>query len=155
LDFGGGSGLLAERLRAGGFRAETYDPFSSFCELPDGSFDLITCFEVLEHLPWPRETVAAMVSLLKRSPDSGEVATEPSLAGVILFSTLVQPADIERVGVSWWYAAPRNGHISLYSRAALTRLFGQFGLRVHSFNEVLHMAYGRVPEFARRLNLPE
>jgi tetratricopeptide (TPR) repeat protein len=57
LDYGGGTGLLATRLREQGFLAETYDPFSEFNELPAGRFDLVTCFEVMEHVPWPRETV--------------------------------------------------------------------------------------------------
>jgi 2-polyprenyl-6-hydroxyphenyl methylase/3-demethylubiquinone-9 3-methyltransferase len=142
LDYGGGSGVLAERLRETGFSAATYDPFSRFDAVPDERFDLITCFEVMEHVPRPRETVAAMASLLKED-------------GVILFSTLLQPAEFERVGLSWWYAAPRNGHISLYTPAALARLFKGHGMRVGSFSAVLHIAYGRVPAFAAHLSLPE
>jgi SAM-dependent methyltransferase len=142
LDYGGGSGLLAKRLREMGFSAATYDLFSSFNAIPEERFDLITCFEVMEHVPRPRETVAAMVSLLKED-------------GVILFSTLVQPAEFERIGLSWWYAAPRNGHVSLYTPAALARLFKAHGMKVGSFSEVLHIAYARVPAFAAHLNLPE
>lgn len=141
LDYGGGAGLLAERLREQGFRAETYDPFSEFIQLPAGRFDLVTCFEVMEHVPRPRETVAAMVGLLKDE-------------GAILFSTLVQPKDFARVGLGWWYAAPRNGHISLYTTAALARLFGEVGMKVVSFSEAVHMAYARVPGFAAHLGLP-
>jgi len=141
LDYGGGLGLLAERLRERGFRAETYDPFSEFRELPEGRFDLVTCFEVMEHVPRPRETVAAMAGLLRDE-------------GAILFSTLVQPRDFARVGLGWWYAAPRNGHISLYSTAALARLFGEVGMKVVSFSEAVHMAYARVPGFAGHLGLP-
>jgi 2-polyprenyl-6-hydroxyphenyl methylase/3-demethylubiquinone-9 3-methyltransferase len=142
LDYGGGSGLLAERLREMGFSAATYDPFSNFDGVPKERFDLITCFEVMEHVPQPKETVAAMVSLLKED-------------GAILFSTLVQPAEFEQIGLGWWYAAPRNGHISLYTAAALARLFKAHGMRVGSFSVALHIAYGRVPAFAAHLNLPE
>jgi hypothetical protein len=142
LDYGGGAGILAQRLRTEGFRAETYDPFSGFEELPPGRFDLITCFEVMEHALWPRETVKAMADLIEDR-------------GAILFSTLVQPKDFAQVGLAWWYAAPRNGHISLYSRAALARVFGEVGMRVVSFSEVLHLAYGAVPWFARDWGLPE
>jgi hypothetical protein len=142
LDYGGGAGLLAERLRAEGFDAATYDPFSQFNTLPDERSDLITCFEVMEHVPWPRETVRTMDGLLKEE-------------GAILFSTFVQPEAFEREGVGWWYAAPRNGHISLYSTAALAILFKPLGMRVVSFNAALHMAYRRVPAFARHLRLPD
>jgi SAM-dependent methyltransferase len=142
LDYGGGAGLLAERLREQGFAAATYDPFSQFDIMPAEQFDLITCFEVLEHVPWPQKTIATMVGLLKEE-------------AAILFSTLVQPAEFERMGLGWWYAAPRNGHISLYSKAALVHLFATAGMKVASFNAALHMAYVRVPEFARHLRLPE
>jgi SAM-dependent methyltransferase len=142
LDYGGGAGLMAELLRGRGFAAETYDPFSTFKVLPSERFDLVTCFEVMEHVPWPRETVRAMVGLLQDE-------------GAILFSTLMQPAEFGRVGLGWWYAAPRNGHISLYTMAALARLFGEVGMKVVSFSAGMHMAYRRVPRFARRLGLPE
>lgn len=138
LDYGGGTGLLAEQLRTQGFTAATYDPFSQFTAIPSERFDLISCFEVLEHAPFPVETVAAMVSLLKK-------------AGVILFSTLVQPENIEAVGLSWWYAGPRNGHLSLYTVNSLEYLFRRHGMHVSSFSEVLHIAYSEIPPFAAHL----
>jgi Flp pilus assembly protein TadD/SAM-dependent methyltransferase len=142
LDFGGGSGLLASRLRQEGFTAETYDPFSTFDQTPVGQFDLISCFEVMEHVPSPQQTVASMVALLKQP------------GGAILFSTLVLPDDFEARGLSWWYAAPRNGHVSLYSPASLARLFAAHGLRVGSFSQGMHIAYAEVPRFAAHLNMP-
>jgi 2-polyprenyl-6-hydroxyphenyl methylase/3-demethylubiquinone-9 3-methyltransferase len=141
LDYGGGTGVLAARLRDQGFSATTYDPFSSFNELPSQKFDLISCFEVLEHAPFPEKTVATMVSLLK----------DP---GAILFSTLVQPAEFDSVGLNWWYASPRNGHVSLYSTQALALLFRPYGMRVGSFSPDLHIAYAQIPPFAARLKLP-
>jgi SAM-dependent methyltransferase len=141
LDYGGGEGLFAARLREQGFSAATYDPFSSFDRMPAEKFDLVTCFEVLEHVPSPKITVATMVSLLK----------DP---GAILFSTLVQPAEFETVGLNWWYASPRNGHISLYSSQALAHLFSPYGMRVASFSPDLHIAYAQVPPFADHLKIP-
>jgi hypothetical protein len=142
LDYGGGSGLLATRLREQGFKATTYDPFSEFNDLPaTGPFDLMTCFEVMEHVPFPEQTVAQMVSLVKKQ-------------GAILFSTLVQPENIDQIGLNWWYASPRNGHISLYSKAALAHLFERHGMRVASFTEVVHIAYSEVPAFAAHLKIP-
>lgn len=138
LDYGGGSGLTAELLRKAGFSAETYDPFSEFDAMPERRFDLISCFEVMEHVPSPRETAATMVSLLKDG-------------GAILFSTLVQPAEFDRIGLSWWYAGPRNGHVSLYSAQSLGRLFAPHGMRVSSFSEGVHIAYREVPAFASHI----
>jgi SAM-dependent methyltransferase len=141
LDYGGGEGLFAARLREQGFSAATYDPFSSFDQMPEDKFDLVTCFEVMEHVPFPKCTVATMVSLLK----------DP---GAILFSTLVQPAEFESIGLNWWYASPRNGHISLYSSQALATLFAPCGMKVASFSPDLHIAYAQVPPFAAHLKIP-
>jgi hypothetical protein len=141
LDFGGGAGLLAERLRDQGFSATTYDPFSNFNEMPPDTFDLITCFEVMEHVPSPRQTVATMIALLQEQ-------------GAVLFSTLLQPATFEKTGLSWWYAGPRNGHISLYSPQSLAHLFAPHGMKVASFSEGLHIAYRQIPPFAAHLKLP-
>jgi 2-polyprenyl-6-hydroxyphenyl methylase/3-demethylubiquinone-9 3-methyltransferase len=142
LDYGGGDGLLAELLRGQGYSAETYDPFSKFNQVPAEKFDLITSFEVMEHVPKPRATVAEMASLLKED-------------GAILFSTLLQPEGFEQIGLNWWYAAPRNGHISLHSKGSLTRMFAALGMTVGSFSAGLHMAYVRVPSFAAHLKAPE
>jgi 2-polyprenyl-6-hydroxyphenyl methylase/3-demethylubiquinone-9 3-methyltransferase len=141
LDYGGGAGVFAARLREQGFSATTYDPFSSFNQLPSEKFDMVTSFEVMEHVPSPQSTVATMVSLLK----------DP---GAILFSTLVQPADFETIGLNWWYASPRNGHISLYSTQSLALLFKPHGMKVGSFSANLHIAYGQIPPFAAHLKLP-
>jgi 2-polyprenyl-3-methyl-5-hydroxy-6-metoxy-1,4-benzoquinol methylase len=117
LDYGGGTGLFAQRMREEGFRATTYDPFSD--------------------VPAPEETVATMAAML-----------EPK--GMILFTTLLQPPDIDLRGLQWWYASPRNGHISLYSAASLVTLFRRHGLRVGSVTEGTHIAYRELPEFADR-----
>jgi|SRR3984893_17413219 len=138
LDYGGGNGLLAQLLEEHGFKAATYDPFSTFSARPQGPFDLITCFEVLEHLPFPDRTVLDMTGLL---------ASE----GVILFSTLTQPSNIAELGLGWWYVGPRNGHVSLYSQRALAILFEKHGLQLASFSELVHMAFRKLPEFAAHL----
>jgi 2-polyprenyl-6-hydroxyphenyl methylase/3-demethylubiquinone-9 3-methyltransferase len=140
LDYGGGNGRLTECLRSDGFlAADTYDPFiPRYAELPDRRFSIVTCFETLEHLPNPMSGIEAMTRA---------VAEE----GMVLFSTLVQPDDIERTGLSWWYAAPRNGHISLFSRKALAVAWSRFGFTTGSFNDNLHVAFRRMPAFARHL----
>jgi SAM-dependent methyltransferase len=138
LDYGGGSGLFARVLGEAGFRATTYDPFSNFSAHPQGLFELITCFEVMEHVPFPDIAVAEMGGLL-------------AAEGVILFSTLTQPANFDELGLRWWYVAPRNGHVSIYSRRALTILFEKHGLQLFSLTDLVHMAYRKLPAFAAHL----
>jgi 2-polyprenyl-6-hydroxyphenyl methylase/3-demethylubiquinone-9 3-methyltransferase len=111
LDYGSGSGVFAQHLRQAGFADVcAYDPFSH-PQRPQQTFDLITCFEVIEHSLNPRETFADMRGLL-------------APGGVIVLSQTVQPVNIEEVRGAWWYLAPRNGHVSLYTAAALQRLSG-------------------------------
>lgn len=137
LDYGGGNGLFARLLRAAGFaRVTSYDPFMpEFAARPAGRFDLVLSFEVLEHSPTPRETVAELASFV----------TKP---GMILFSTIVQP---ESVSANWWYLAPRNGHVSLHTRSSLNMLAQQCGLCFGSLGPGLHYMYHELPDFARAL----
>jgi len=138
LDYGGGNGVLAESLRAAGFwDAETYDPFvPRHSARPRDRFDCVVSFEVLEHSTDPAQTIA----------DINEFLTE---SGLILFSTLVQPADIDEQGLNWWYAGPRNGHVSLYTRTSLAMLGQPLGFTLGSFNDGLHVFVREVPDFAK------
>jgi SAM-dependent methyltransferase len=140
LDFGGGNDLFCARLRANGFPvAVTYDPMvSAHAQRPDGKFDLVTCFETLEHVPNPVASISQIV----------EFSAEP---GFILYSTVVQPADFTDQGLAWWYVAPRNGHISLFSKRALSALWGQHGYKTFSFNDGMHLAFRTLPTFLAHL----
>ena len=139
LDYGGGSGRLEGILRDCGFgEVRTYDPFvEEFAERPEGRFDLIVCTEVLEHATQPRRVVEDIASLLD----------DP---GLVVVSTLLQPADIAYQGLNWWYVGPRNGHVSLYTPASLRSLVHPLGLRFGSFNESWHVLMrDAIPAFAR------
>lgn len=140
LDYGGGNDVLGAELRRAGFAAAiTYDPFvPEFTQAPEGTFNLVTCFETFEHMPDPMIGVSAIAEKL----------TDP---GLVLFSTLLQPQDIEQLGMNWWYIGPRNGHVSLFSREALTKAWHYYGYQIGSFNSNLHIAYRQLPEFAKHL----
>jgi hypothetical protein len=137
LDYGGGNDTFCAHLRAAGFPlAVTYDPFvPEFAKPPRGKFDLITCFETLEHMPNPIAGIGDIVAYLD----------EP---GLVLFSTTLQPADFEQHGMGWWYIGPRNGHISLFSRSALAKAWGRHGYRTGSFDDNMHVAFRTMPDFA-------
>jgi hypothetical protein len=137
LDFGGGAGELARRLRAQGFATiDTIDPFFGVPGgAPENAYDLLLCFEVLEHQATPDAPFAVAAAHLKP-------------AGALLFSTLIQPDDIEVLGARWWYLAPRNGHVSLHTRHSLEILAHRHGFTVGSINESLHLGWRGEPGFA-------
>jgi 2-polyprenyl-3-methyl-5-hydroxy-6-metoxy-1,4-benzoquinol methylase len=131
LDYGGGSGLMAELLRQKGVAATSWDPMTAN-PLPDKHhFDVVTCFEVFEHTASPTATAKSALGLLGRN-------------GVLLFSTLTADALPPRE-VGFWYIAPRNGHITIYSKKSLRTLFAKFGYKTHHFNDNVHMAYQELP----------
>jgi SAM-dependent methyltransferase len=118
LDYGSGSGAFAERMATHGFGNITnYDPFSSPAR-PEGKFSLITCFEVIEHTVSPRACLEDMASFL-------------APGGCIVFSQPLQPADIETIRGNWWYMGPRNGHTSIFTADALSRLGSDRDLVFH------------------------
>ena len=150
LDYGGGNDTFCATLRGSGFAAATtYDPMTpEFARPPDGKFDLVTCFETLEHLPDPLGGFAALV----------EHVAEP---GLVLYSTYAQPADFNQYGMSWWYIAPRNGHISIFSRQALRLAWARHGYKTVSFNDNVHLAFRTLPpalahlaEMAEKVPMP-
>jgi 2-polyprenyl-6-hydroxyphenyl methylase/3-demethylubiquinone-9 3-methyltransferase len=140
LDYGGGNGLLSDMLRRGGFlAAETYDPFTpEFSRLPGGRFDIVSCFETLEHLPDPAAGIAALASLV----------AEP---GIVIFSTLVQPADLPTQRMNWWYIGPRNGHVSMFTGFSLAMAWMRHGFATGSLNDNMHVAFRQFPDFAGHL----
>lgn len=64
----------------------------------------------------------------------------------MFYSTLTQPADFNRQGVSWWYVGPRNGHISIFTRQALAAAWARHGFRSVSLNDNIHMAFRTLPK---------
>jgi SAM-dependent methyltransferase len=127
LDYGSGTGVFAERLRARGFAmVENYDPFAN-PQLPVGQFDIVTCFETIEHSSFPKATIAELKSFMKPS-------------GCILLTTGIQPANINELRANWWYIAPRNGHVAIYTLAALELLAAQVGLELYAGDGMLAFA---------------
>jgi len=83
LDYGAGEGLFAQHMRDAGFsNIFGYDPFL-MPRRPEGRFDLITCFEVLEHTPSPLRTLIDMRSLLVDDGYSRRTSTSFDAAGGI------------------------------------------------------------------------
>jgi SAM-dependent methyltransferase len=124
LDYGGGYGLLAQMLLDAGFDAWTHDPFvanpyfASERVIPrletvsDGAFDVVTAFEVFEHLTDP----ASVGEGFRRIVRPG---------GTVMISTGLYEPGVH--GPDWSYLSRAAGqHVLFWSRAALAAFAARF-----------------------------
>lgn len=141
LDYGGGRGLLCDTLRESGWQSTSYDPFvdrDMRLENLD-KFDLITAFEVFEHVPDVKQLISNLSLLLAQD-------------GIVLFSTLLSDGNLgPRQRLNWWYASPRNGHISLFSKMSLSILGAKEGFQLGSFSPGFHAFWRNVPPWATHI----
>jgi hypothetical protein len=129
LDFGGGSGYMAQKLRQNGWVYDSYDPYGSISldQKLFKKYNLCSAFEVFEHTPDPLKIFRDILSFVS------------SEKFILIVGTLINDTFVSsEKRLDWWYAAPRNGHISLFSRDALRRAAGYFDLDYSSFGESTH-----------------
>jgi hypothetical protein len=132
LDYGGGIGLFVRLMRDKGFNFFLYDIYApnilalgfNFTELKkQENFELITAFEVFEHLVNPIEDIELMLS-------HGQS---------VLFSTELIPAENSELE-KWWYFLPETGqHIAFYSYETLLFLAKKYKLNLYSNHKDLHL----------------
>ena len=128
LDYGAGTGLFVRLMRDRGHDFRWSDLHCAnlfalgFEAGPDQPVDLVTCFEVAEHLVDP---LAVFRELTARAP-------------VLLFSTELLPAAGNRPG-EWHYYAPEAGqHIGFFSTTSLAMLARRLGRHFASDGRMLH-----------------
>jgi hypothetical protein len=135
LDYGGGYGLLVRMMRDEGFnfyRQDIYceNLFARYFDISDApvsKFDVLTAFEVFEHLENPLDEIAKMFSL----------------ADNIVFTTEIVP-DNESEFAGWWYVSPLTGqHIAFYSQKSLFLIAEKFNRLFYSNGRNLHVFSAR------------
>ena len=115
LDWGGGYGIFTRLMRDSGFRFEWYDKycknlFAQGFERKHEHYDLITAFELLEHLSEPLDDISVIMSACDN----------------LICSTGLVPEPAPKPG-KWWYYAPQNGqHISFYTNKAMQIIADKF-----------------------------
>ncbi|MDP9039967.1 MAG: class I SAM-dependent methyltransferase [Acidobacteriota bacterium] len=130
LDYGGGNGMTMSLLRQDGWAFDTYDPFgqTDMSQERVGRYNFCSAVEVFEHLPDPIGSMREIVE--KASPDRL----------IILIGTQTLDGNVsDETRLSWWYAAPRNGHVSLYSKKSLQTAGALFGLEYSCFRGYPHL----------------
>jgi Methyltransferase domain len=130
LDYGGGNGKTASLLRERGWAFDSYDPFGSTHMSPErmGRYNFCSAMEVFEHSPDPVSSLQDIV---------GKMA--PGRAMIVIGTGLHDGIVSAQTRLSWWYAAPRNGHISLFSRKSMEILASRFGLAYSSIYPGTHL----------------
>lgn len=128
LDWGAGNGRTAALLREAGYAQVTeYDPFHGRQQQrpAQAAFDLVLCIEVAEHHTQPLALFA-------------ELDAWAGDAGCVLLSTR-DFGDVKGRWVDDWYVAPRNGHLSFYSRRTLGLLAASLGRGYHRVDGYRHL----------------
>ncbi len=131
LDYGGGYGMFVRMMRDKGypfFRQDIYcdNLFSKgfdISENPDLKIDVVTAFEVFEHLSNPLNEIEKMLAYAEN----------------IIFSTVLLPANKNEFK-DWWYVTPQTGqHIAFYSIASLQFIAKKYNLNLYTNNQNLHI----------------
>jgi len=154
IDWGGGYGVFTRIMRDKGYDFYWKDIYCEnifakhFSYECGQRYELLTAFEVFEHLLDPVTEIEEMLSYSRN----------------LFFTTLLIPANLSR---DWWYLAPETGqHIAFYTPAALTVIAKRLGLQFlsdgvgnHLLSERrisprlfrLMVADGRIAGLARRM----
>jgi hypothetical protein len=109
LDYGGGYGMFVRQMRDFGYKFLRYDIYCDniFAKNFEGDlkshYNMITAFEVFEHLVNPFDTIKQLLNI----------------TDILLFSTEIQPNNSKEIE-KWWYIMEETGqHISLFSLQSL------------------------------------
>ena len=126
LDYGAGYGMFVRMMRDNGYNFYWSD---EYCEnmyakkfeandlaAQEQKFEVVTAFEVFEHLPDPSKEIEKILTY----SDS------------ILFSTELSKGSIQEIE-NWWYISPEHGqHVAFYNKKTLEYLADKFGLNLYT-----------------------
>ena len=130
IDYGTGYGIFVRLMRDYGFDFYGMD---KYCEIifagdftvseSDKGFELLTAFELFEHLVEPLPEVENML----RYSDS------------IFFSTELFPSGNPKPGDWWYYGLDHGQHVAIYSKRSLEVIAEKFGLNLYTNGKNLHL----------------
>jgi hypothetical protein len=129
IDYGAGYGVFVRMMRDGGYDFYWQDKYceniyaKEFKYIDGEKYELLTAYEVFEHLPDP---VPEVNQMLKHS-DS------------ILFSTYLLPESNPKPGEWWYYATDHGQHVSIYTRKSLAVLAEQASKRFYTNGKNIHL----------------
>jgi hypothetical protein len=142
LDHAGGYGLFTRAMRDAGFDFRQVDAFCpnlfarGFEALAgSGTYEMVTAFELLEHVADPRRELEKLGALSRN----------------LLLSTVLLPREAPPPDAWWYYGVDHGQHVSFYTRRALTTLAEHLGRRLYSEGSLHLMTRRRVSPSLFRL----
>ena len=131
IDYGGGYGMMVRLMRDAGFdfyRFDKYCPNLFATDFEAGTntanrYELLTSFEVFEHLVDPISEIHKMLSFSES----------------IFFSTELQPTYKPPMSEWHYYALEHGQHVSFYSLPTLKEIARRFGLNLYTDGIFLHL----------------
>ncbi len=156
LDIGAGPGLFLDEARQRGWKVEGLEPsqwaveyahralhletlrrgtFTDTASYPEHSFDVVTAFDVIEHIVEPADLLIAISRILKPG-------------GILLLTTPRFDSVFARISGKKWHAI-FPAHIHLFSSASLQQLLAKHGFAVTE--EKTHTRYLGSAYFWHRL----
>lgn len=129
LDYGGGYGILTRMLRDIGVDCYWTDKYAQnlfargFESKSSAEFDVVTAFELFEHLENPIDEVGKILKKYKPK--------------VLLFSTMLHNGNPPK---DWWYFVPEGGqHITLYTKKSLDILAKKMKMKLSTNGRNIHI----------------
>ena len=143
LDYGAGGnpGPTGFALIEDGFNVRSYEPHrakgTDADQLPEGKYHLIIAVEVFEHCNDLKDLTTFMDKHLCDD-------------GLIWIQTLLHPHPAPNDILNSWYIAPRNGHVSIFTFAALTALFSPIRINIaQTMNGIF--GFKNLPKFPNKI----
>lgn len=140
LDYGAGYGMFVRMMRDKGWNFEWYDEycenlFAQHHEMSREQYDIVTSFEMLEHLPSPLETLDKIFKLTGTFICTTELTT-------------MNPPKIK----DWWYYAPETGqHVAFYTKKSLQEIANLFKKNLYAKHGIIIFSDGEIP--TKKINL--
>lgn len=142
LDYGGGYGIFTRMLRDIGVDSYWTDKYAKnlFARGFEGKsgvrYDVVTAFELFEHLENPIDEVSKILKKYKPK--------------VLLFSTMLHNGNPPK---DWWYFVPEGGqHITLYTKKSLDILAKKMKMKLSTNGRNIHIfSKKKIPSLAMKL----
>jgi hypothetical protein len=143
LDFAGGYGIFTRLMRDVGFDFFWCDKYSEnifvkgFEYESQHPIEVLTAFEVLEHLVDP---IADLEKMLSLSPN-------------LIFTTMLLPDPMPHPQDWWYYGLEHGQHVAFYTKKSLQKLAERFGKHYYNYHELHLMTERKIPQLKLKLIL--